>query len=115
GSLALVFRRVMQGIPSWEQLGLPASVERLTDTSRGLVLITGPAGCGKTTTMNALVDHINEHRAANIITIEDPVEFLHADKQSIISQREVGTDTFRTSEAVRRALRQGPDVLVVSD
>jgi twitching motility protein PilT len=115
GSIALVFRRVVQGIPSWEQLGLPSIVERITNEGRGLVLVTGPAGCGKTTTMNALIDHINENRPAHIVTIEDPVEYLHADKQSIISQREVGTDTFDIAEAVRRALRQGPDVLVVSD
>jgi twitching motility protein PilT len=115
GSLALVFRRVMQGIPTWEQLGMPSVIERVISEARGLVLVTGPAGCGKTTTMNALVDHINESRAAHIVTIEDPVEYLHTDKQSIISQREVGTDTFDIADAVRRALRQGPDVLVVSD
>jgi twitching motility protein PilT len=115
GSLALVFRRVMPGIPSWERLGLPPIVERLAADASGLVLVTGPAGSGKTTTINALVDHINETRAAHIITIEDPVEYLHADKQSIISQREVGTDTRDAAEAVRRALRQGPDVLVVSE
>jgi twitching motility protein PilT len=115
GSLALVFRRVMQGIPTWDQLGLPAVIERVTTEGRGLVLVTGPAGCGKTTTMNALIDHINENRAAHIITIENPVEYLHADKQSIISQRELGTDTFDVADALRTALRQGPDVLVVSD
>src|SRR3954462_2037680 len=75
GSLALVFRRVMPGIPSWERLGLPPIVERLTAESRGLVLVTGPAGSGKTTTMNALIDYINETRAAHIVTIEDPVEY----------------------------------------
>ena len=115
GSLALVFRRVMQGTPSWDRLGLPPVLERITSDGRGLVLITGPAGCGKTTTVNALVDHINENRAAHIITIEDPVEYLHTDKQSIISQREVGTDTFDVADAVTRGLRQGADVLVVSD
>jgi twitching motility protein PilT len=115
GSLALVFRRVIPGIPSWEQLGLPPVIERITTEGRGLVLVTGPAGCGKTTTMNALVDHINEHRAAHIVTIEDPVEYLHTDKQSIVSQREVGTDTFDIADAVSRVLRQGPDVIAVSD
>jgi twitching motility protein PilT len=115
GSLALVFRRVVPGIPSWERLGLPPIVEKLAAEQHGLVLVTGPAGCGKTTTVNALIDHVNEHRAANIITIEDPIEYLHTDKQSIISQREVGTDARDAAEAVRRVLRQGPDVLVVSE
>ncbi|MEY2403772.1 MAG: twitching motility protein PilT [Acidimicrobiaceae bacterium] len=114
GSLAIVFRRVVPGIPSWERLGLPPVVERLAAEESGLILVTGPAGSGKTTTINALIDHINDHRAAHIITIEDPVEYLHTDKQSIISQREIGTDTPDAAEAVRRALRQGPDVLVVS-
>ena len=114
GSLAIVFRRVVPGIPSWERLGLPPVVERLAAEESGLVLVTGPAGSGKTTTINALIDHINDHRAAHIITIEDPVEYLHTDKQSIISQREIGTDTANAADAVRRALRQGPDVLVVS-
>jgi twitching motility protein PilT len=114
GSLALVFRRVVPGIPSWERLGLPPIVERLAAEQTGLILVTGPAGSGKTTTINALIDHINQHRAAHIITIEDPVEYLHTDKQSIISQRELGTDTRDAAEAVRGALRQAPDVLAVS-
>jgi len=114
GSIAIVFRRVVPGIPSWERLGLPPIVEKLAAEQGGLILVTGPAGSGKTTTINALVDHINENRAAHIITIEDPVEYLHTDKQSIISQREVGTDTHDVADAVRRVLRQGPDVLVVS-
>ena len=115
GSLAIVFRRVIPGIPSWERLGLPPVVERLAGEPHGLLLVTGPAGSGKTTTVNALIDHVNENRAAHIITIEDPVEYLHTDKQSIISQREVGTDTHDPAAALRRALRQGPDVLAVSD
>jgi twitching motility protein PilT len=115
GSLAIVFRRVIPGIPSWERLGLPPVVERLAGEPHGLILVTGPAGSGKTTTVTVLIDHINEHRAAHIITIEDPVEYLHTDKQSIISQREIGTDTHDPAAAVRRALRQGPDVLAVSE
>ena len=114
GSIAIVFRRVVPGIPSWERLGLPPIVEKLAAELSGLVLVTGPAGSGKTTTINALIDHINEHRAAHIITIEDPVEYLHTDKLSIVSQREVGTDTHDVADAVRRVLRQGPDVLAVS-
>src|SRR5260370_1424247 len=90
-------------------------MERRAGETHGLLLVTGPAGSGKTTTVNALIDHVNEHRAAHIITIEDPVEYLHTDKQSIISQREVGTDTHDPAAALRRALRQGPDVLAVSE
>jgi twitching motility protein PilT len=115
GSLAIAFRRVMSGVPDWDRLSLPSVLEKITAEKRGLVLVTGSAGSGKTTTINAIVDHINETRAAHIITIEDPIEYLHSDKQSIVSQREVGTDTREVAEAVRRALRQGPDVLVVSD
>jgi twitching motility protein PilT len=96
-------------------LGLPPVVEKLAGEPHGLILVTGPAGSGKTTTVNALIDHINEHRAAHIITIEDPVEYLHTDKQSIISQREIGTDTHDPAAALRRALRQGPDVLAISE
>jgi len=114
GSIAIVFRRVVPGIPSWDRLGLPPVVERLAGEQSGLILVTGPAGSGKTTTINALIDHINQTRPAHIITIEDPVEYLHTDKQSIISQREVGTDTRDAADAVHRALRQAPDVLVVS-
>jgi twitching motility protein PilT len=113
--LAIVFRRVLPGIPAWEQLGLPPVDERLTPETGGLVLITGPAGSGKTTTLNALVDRVNESRAAQIITIEDPIEFLHADKQSLVSQREVGSDTVSLVEGMRRATRQGADVIMVSD
>jgi twitching motility protein PilT len=115
GSLAVVFRRVLPGIPSWDQLGLPPVVERLGAEGPGLVLVTGPSGSGKTTTLNAVVDHINATRAAYIVTIEDPIEFLHADKQSLVSQREVGTDTGVVSDGLRRAARQGPDVLVASE
>lgn len=114
GSLAVVFRRVLPGIPSWEQLGLPPVIDRLGSEGGGLVLVTGPSGSGKTTTLNAIIDHINTNRAAHVVTIEDPVEYLHTDKLSLISQREVGTDTASLAEGMRRALRQGPDVLVAS-
>ena len=115
GSLAIVFRRVLPGIPSWQQLGLPPVDDRLTPETGGLVLVTGPAGSGKTTTLNALVDRINETRAAQIITIEDPIEFLHADKQSLVSQREVGSDTSDLVDGMRRATRQGADVVMASE
>ena len=115
GSLAIVFRRVQPGIPSWEQLGLPPVDERLTADGGGLVVVTGPAGSGKTTTLNALVDQVNASRAAHIITIEDPIEFLHADKESLVSQREVGSDTITLVEGMRRAMRQGADVVMASE
>jgi twitching motility protein PilT len=115
GSVGLVFRRVMSGIPPWDQLGLPPVVERVSIEPRGLVVVTGPAGSGKTTTVNAILDRINETRPAHIVTVEDPIEYLHNDKQAIISQREVGTDTVSFAEATRRASRQGPDVIFVGE
>ena len=115
GSVGVVFRRVLPGTPSFEDLGLPPSVSRLVDEKRGLVLITGPAGSGKTTTVAAMIDHINETRAAAIITIEDPIEVLHADKRSIVSQREIGTDTPGFAEAMARVLRQDPDVIFIGE
>jgi twitching motility protein PilT len=115
GSAALVFRRVVPGLPSWDRLGLPPVVERLTAEQHGLILVSGTAGSGKTTSLNALVDLINESRSALVVTIEEPIEFLHADKRAMISQREVGTDVVSTAAAVRGAVRQSPDVLVISE
>jgi twitching motility protein PilT len=115
GSIGLVFRRVLPGIPSFESLGLPSVVCKLADEEQGLVLVTGQAGSGRTTTMAAMVDHINETRSVNILTIEDPVEVLHRDKMAIVNQREVGTDTPTYLEALRRAPRQDPDVLVIGE
>jgi twitching motility protein PilT len=115
GTIAIVLRSVVPGIPSFAALGLPPVVERLADEQRGLVLVTGPTGSGKTTTIAAMVDHINSTRAVNIVTIEDPVEVLHNDKQSIVSQREIGSDTLGFAEAMRRVLRQDPDVIFVGE
>jgi twitching motility protein PilT len=115
GSVGLVFRRVLPGIPSWEELGLPPSVERIAAETRGLVIVAGPTGSGKTTTVNAIIDRINDTRPAHILTIEDPIEYLHTDKQAIVSQREIGTDTASFAEAMRRAVRQGPDVIFVGE
>lgn len=115
GSCALVFRAVAPGIPSFESLGLPAIVQRLADERRGLVLVTGPTGSGKTTTIAAMIDHINSTRPVNIVTIEDPIEVLHPDKQAIVSQREIGSDTQDFAEAMRRVLRQDPDVIFVGE
>jgi twitching motility protein PilT len=115
GSIAMVLRRVLPGIPSFEALGLPPAGRALAEEPRGLVLVTGPTGSGKTTSIAAMIDHINETRAVNIVTIEDPIEVLHNDKRSIVSQREVGTDTESFSEAMRRVLRQDPDVIYVGE
>lgn len=113
GTLAISFHRVVPGLPRPDELGLPPVLDRLTAEGRGLVLITGPTGSGVTTTMCAIVDHVNEHRSCHVVTIENPVEYLHVDKMAVISQREVGTDTKSVAEAVRRASRQGADVLAV--
>jgi twitching motility protein PilT len=113
GSVGLVLRRVQSDIPSFEALGLPDAVPKLAQESHGLVLVTGLAGSGKTATLAAMVDHINTHRQGHIVTVEDPVEVLHADKRSIVDQREVGTDTPSALSGLEHALRQDPDVLVL--
>ncbi len=115
GTAGLVLRRVLPSALSATDLGLPPVVTRLADEQRGLVLVTGPTGSGKTTTLAAMIDHINNNRAANIITIEDPIEVLHRDKMSIISQREIGTDTKDWGQAMRRVLRQDPDVILIGE
>jgi twitching motility protein PilT len=115
GAVGAVYRLIPEKIRTFGELGLPPVLATLAERPRGLVLITGPTGSGKSTTLAAMLDKINSERHDHILTIEDPIEYLHSDKQSIVSQREVGTDTREVAEAVRRALRQGPDVLVVSD
>ncbi|MCZ7527811.1 MAG: PilT/PilU family type 4a pilus ATPase [Acidimicrobiia bacterium] len=115
GSVGLVLRRVLPGIPSFEALGLPPVVRRLAEEPRGLVLVTGPTGSGKTTTLAAMIDHINETQRRHIVTIEDPIEVLHPDKQSIVNQREIGTDTDDFHSALKRVLRQDPDVVLIGE
>jgi twitching motility protein PilT len=115
GSVGLVFRHVLPGTPSFEALGLPSAVPRMAEEQRGLVLVTGPAGAGKTTTVAALLDHINETKTVNIVTIEDPIEVLHTDKKSIVSQREIGSDTRGYADALTRILRQDPDVIFIGE
>ena len=115
GSVGLVLRHILPGIPPMEELGLPPVVRRLAEEHRGLVLVTGPTGSGKTTTLAAMIDHINETKARHIVTIEDPIEVLHADKRSIINQREVGDDTADFLSALKRALRQDPDVILIGE
>jgi len=115
GSIALVFRRVLAGTPDFETLGLPPVVQRLAEEPRGLVLVTGPTGSGKTTTLSAMVDHINTTQRKHIVTIEDPIEVLHSDKMSIVNQREVGSDTSDFHAALKRVLRQDPDVILIGE
>ena len=115
GTVAMVFRAISVKIPSLEELNLPPALKKLCQEERGLILITGTTGSGKSSTLAAMIDYINNSRTCNIITIEDPVEFLHRDNKSIISQREVGTDTPTFATALKGALRQDPDVILVGE
>ncbi len=115
GSAGLVFRRVSIGAIPLEDLGLPAVLSPLSLEPRGLVLVTGPTGSGKTTTLAGMVDNINVHREVHIVTIEDPIEILHFDKRAMINQREVRVDTRDFSTALRAAMRQDPDVILVGE
>ena len=110
-----VLRRIETKIPLMEDLNLPPSLFELLDTHKGLVLVTGPTGSGKSTTLAAIINQIKESRQANIITIEDPVEFIHKDKKSIVSQREVGKQTESFAHALKAALREDPDVILVGE
>ena len=115
GTFGLVFRRVSIGAQTIAELGLPEVVGELALEPRGLVLVTGPTGSGKTTTLASMVDLINSYREVNIVTIEDPIEILHHDKKAIISQREVRQDTADFTVALRAAMRQDPDVILVGE
>ena len=114
-SLAAAFRLIPTEILSLEDLGLPPSLHELTTKPRGLVLFTGPTGSGKSTSLAALIDEINSTRTDHIITIEDPIEFLHAHKRCIVNQREVGQDALGFAAALRGALRQDPDVILLGE
>jgi twitching motility protein PilT len=115
GNLASALRLIPTEIRPVEQLGLPNALDGWTEFPRGLVLVTGPTGSGKSTTLAALVDKINETRAAHIITIEDPIEYTHKNKKSIIVQREVHYDTYSFAASLRSALRQDPDVVLIGE
>jgi len=115
GSVGMVLRRVQEGAMSIGELGLPPVIARLAEQPRGLVLVTGPTGSGKTTTLAAMIDHVNANRAVHIVTIEDPIEVLHADKLGMVNQREVRVDTDDFTVAMRAAMRQDPDVILVGE
>src|SRR6266702_1309571 len=115
GATSAVFRLIPFEIKSFNQLGLPAIVSKLCDKPRGLVLVTGPTGSGKSTTLAAMIDKINTERHDHILTIEDPIEFTHKSKKSVIVQREVHYDTYSFSAALRSSLRQDPDVVLIGE
>ncbi len=115
GSISIVCRRIPYGVWSIEELGLPQVVRELAEEPRGIILVTGTTGSGKSTTLAAIVDWINTTMARHIVTIEDPIEFLHSDKRSVINQRELGADTTSFDRALRRILRQDPDVILIGE
>ena len=115
GSISIACRVVPFEIRTAEELGLPEVVTRLAGEPRGIILVTGTTGSGKSTTLAAMVDHINRNYAKNIVTIEDPIEYLHRDQRSVVHQREIGFDTTSFSQALRRVLRQDPDVILIGE
>jgi twitching motility protein PilT len=115
GSISFAFRVIPNEVPSFAHLRLPKGVQRLSEEHRGLVLVTGATGSGKTTTLAAVIDHINRTRRQHIVTIEDPIEILHSDHGCIVNQREVGLDTESFLAAIRRVLRQDPDVILIGE
>lgn len=115
GTIGLVFRVIPMKIPTIDELLLPEIIKKISMEQRGLILVTGTTGSGKSTTLAAMIDNINSNRTDHIITIEDPIEYLHRDKRSIVNQREIGSDTESFGKALRAALRQDPDVILVGE
>jgi twitching motility protein PilT len=115
GAIAAVFRQIPYEIKGFRELGLPTIIERLCEKPRGLILVTGPTGSGKSTTLAAMIDKINRERSEHIVTIEDPVEYLHSHKKCIVNQREIHADTHGFAAALRSALRQDPDVVLIGE
>jgi twitching motility protein PilT len=115
GSISIVCRAIPFDIRSVDDLGLPPVVTKLAEEQRGIILVTGTTGSGKSTTLAAMIDHINRNRTDHIVTLEDPIEYLHPDKNSIVNQREVGSDTESFARAMRRVLRQDPDVILIGE
>jgi twitching motility protein PilT len=114
-AISFAFRVIPKTVPGFEQLNMPPGVQKLAEQHRGLILVTGATGSGKTTTLAAMIDYMNRTRKQHIITIEDPIEILHPDRQCIVNQREVGLDTESFGQALRRALRQDPDVILIGE
>jgi twitching motility protein PilT len=115
GTIGIVFRVIQMRIPTIEELNLPEVIKKLSMEQRGLILVTGTTGSGKSTTLASMIDLINTSRTEHIMTIEDPIEYLHRDKKSIVNQREIGSDTESFSKALRQALRQDPDIILVGE
>jgi len=115
GTVAAALRPIPHEMPAFDSLGIPDTIKSFTELRRGLVLVTGPTGSGKSTTLASLIDIINRTKPLHIVTVEDPIEFLHDHKRSIINQREIGEDTFSFAESLRRVLRQDPDVILVGE
>jgi twitching motility protein PilT len=115
GSIRLAARHISGHIPPFASLHLPPIVEKIAECSSGLVLVTGPAKCGKSTTIASMINYINHHRACHIITIEDPIEFLHVDDKAIVSQREVGVDVPSYDDALKSLMSQDPDVILIGE
>ena len=113
--ISMAARRISGIIPPFESLHVPPVVEKIAESHDGLVLVTGPTGCGKSTTIASMIDHINRNRSCHIVTIEDPIEFLHVDKKAIVSQREIGIDVPNFDDALRSLMRQDPDVVLVGE
>ena len=115
GAVGAVFRSIPYEIRSFEELGLPQVIEKLCEKPRGLILVTGPTGSGKSTTLAAMLDKVNRDRHEHIITVEDPIEYLHGHKGCIVNQREVHADTHSFANALRAALRQDPDIVLIGE
>jgi twitching motility protein PilT len=115
GVISLAARRVSAHVPSFKELHLPSVLETIADTNQGLVLVVGPTGCGKTTTIASMIDYVNQTRSCHIITIEDPIEYLFKDQKAIVSQREIGLDVPDYEDALRYLMRQDPDVVFIGE
>ncbi|HOV21433.1 MAG TPA: PilT/PilU family type 4a pilus ATPase [bacterium] len=115
GHIGLVLRRIKDVIPTIEELNLPPVLNKIASFSDGLVLVTGPTGCGKSTTLASMIENINKNKVVHIVTIEDPIEYIYKDKKSIIDQREVGIDTIAFDSALKRVLREDPDIILIGE